>query len=449
VEKSQEINFDGIVGPSHNYGGLSFGNVASMHHKHFISNPKKAALQGLHKMRQLTELGLQQGVLPPQERPYLPFLHAVGFQGKKEFVIQQAWKEAPELLINCSSAASMWTANAATISPSADTADQKVHFTPANLISKLHRSFESETTTLVLRKIFSDPTYFIYHPPLPANADLADEVAANHTRFCRHYHEKGIELFVFGRHVFKKDAKQPLRFPARQTFEASQAIARLHGLSSEHIIWAQQNPDAIDQGVFHNDVISVGNQHVFFYHQQAFVDTSFVVRQIQEKVENLCQSPFFGIEVPSEAIPLEEAVKTYLFNSQLVTLPDGHMALIAPQECQDSETVRFYLSSLIQKQTPIKQVLYLNLRESMHNGGGPACLRLRVVLNEKERASCHPFIFLTDELHKALQYWIERHYREQLAPHDLADPLLLEETYVALDELTQLLKLGSIYSFQH
>ena len=53
MHTAREFNFDGLVGPSHNYAGLSFGNVASFSNVKSASNPKQAALQGLAKMRAL------------------------------------------------------------------------------------------------------------------------------------------------------------------------------------------------------------------------------------------------------------------------------------------------------------------------------------------------------------------------------------------------------------
>ena len=58
-----EANFDGLVGPTHNYAGLSVGNVASLNNAKNTSNPKQAAKQGLAKMKALADLGMVQGVL--------------------------------------------------------------------------------------------------------------------------------------------------------------------------------------------------------------------------------------------------------------------------------------------------------------------------------------------------------------------------------------------------
>ena len=258
-----EANFDGLVGPTHNYAGLSYGNVASTSHAGAVASPKKAALQGLAKMKALAALGLPQGVLPPQERPDVRLLHRLGFRGTDAEMIEKAAKSDPTLLAIASSASAMWTANAATVAPSLDTEDGKVHFTPANLIEKVHRAIEPETTRRVLRAIFAGPR-FVVHAPLPAASSLGDEGAANHTRLGPEVGAPGVHLFVYGREGLRGDRPAPTRFPARQTLEASRAVARLHRLPEGRAVFAQQSPAVIDQGVFHNDVIAVGHERVLF-----------------------------------------------------------------------------------------------------------------------------------------------------------------------------------------
>ncbi len=440
-----EVNFDGLVGPSHNYAGLSYGNVASLSHAYGVSNPRAAALQGLAKMQTLTGLGIPQGVLPPQERPDVHTLRRLGFSGGDARVIETAARQAPALLQALSSASSMWTANAATVSPSADSADGRVHFTPANLTNKFHRSIEHPTTARVLHAIFADERHFAHHPALPPGEWFSDEGAANHTRLCRAYGEPGIELFVHGRHARAEDQPRPLRFPARQTLEASQAVARLHGLAPERTMFIQQNPAVIDQGVFHNDVIAVGNANVLLFHRHAFLDTYQVIHNIRQRFGD---HELWFMEVHDEQVNVQEAVRTYLFNSQLVSLADGSMAIIAPEECRQNDRTRTCLEEIVAGPGPLKQMHYLDLRESMGNGGGPACLRLRVVLSEAERAAANPGVFLDPSLYQQLTAWVERHYRDRLNPEDLADPALLEESRAALDELTGLLGLGAVYPFQ-
>ncbi|ARS48340.1 N-succinylarginine dihydrolase [Ectopseudomonas mendocina] len=442
-----EMNFDGLVGPTHNYGGLSYGNVASQSNSQAISNPKEAAKQGLAKMKALMDMGFKQGVLAPQERPDVAALRRLGFTGSDPEVIARAAREAMPLLVASCSASSMWTANACTVSPSADTADARVHFTAANLNCKFHRSIEHPTTSRVLQAMFASQEHFAHHPALPAVSQFGDEGAANHTRFCKSYGEPGVEFFVYGRSAFDSRYPAPARYPARQTLEASQAVARLHGLSEEGVVYAQQNPAVIDQGVFHNDVIAVGNGEVLFYHQDAFLDTDKVLGELGSKLAGRGGN-FQAVCVPNSAVSVEDAVKSYLFNSQLLTRADGSMLLVVPEECRNNASVWRYLEQLTAGNGPIREVRVFDLKQSMQNGGGPACLRLRVALKEQELAAVNPGVVMSLELHDRLVAWVDKHYRDRLSEADLADPQLLIECRTALDELTQILKLGSVYPFQ-
>ncbi|MGJ7551717.1 N-succinylarginine dihydrolase [Pseudomonas alloputida] len=445
--KSYEVNFDGLVGPTHNYGGLSYGNVASQSNSQQGSNPREAARQGLAKMKALADMGFKQGVLAPQERPDVAALRRLGFSGSDAEVIQRAAKEAMPLLVASCSASSMWVANAATVSPSADTADGRVHFTAANLNCKYHRSIEHPTTSRVLAAMFNNEKHFAHHEALPAVAQFGDEGAANHTRFCREYGEAGVEFFVYGRSAFDSRYPAPQKYPARQTLEASQAVARLHGLSDDGVVYAQQNPAVIDQGVFHNDVISVGNGEVLFYHEDAFLETDAVLGQLQAKLASKGGN-FQAIRVPRVAVTVEDAVRSYLFNSQLLSRDDGSMLLVVPEECRNNERVWAYLSQLTAQGGAVKEVKVFDLKQSMQNGGGPACLRLRVALKESELAAVNPGVIMTVPLYDTLVQWVDKHYRDRLGEADLADPQLLLECRTALDELTQILKLGSVYPFQ-
>lgn len=443
--KQFEVNFDGLVGPTHNYAGLSYGNVASLNNASAESSPKQAAKQGLKKMKALADLGMIQGVLAPQARPDVDALRRLGFSGSDANVLQQAAKQAPAIFQACCSASSMWTANAATVSPSADTADGTVHFTPANLTNKYHRSLEPQVTGNILKATFANPNHFSHHTHLPDNEHFGDEGAANHTRLCREYGEKGVELFVYGRYAFDKSKPAPVKFPARQTLEASQAVARLHGLSDENVVFIQQNPDLIDQGVFHNDVISVGNQNVLFYHEQAFLDTDKAFAEIKHKYG---AGELHFIKVTTEQVSVQDAIKSYLFNTQLITLANGEMAIIAPTDCEENPAVSAYLNELVTLNTPIKHIRYHDVKQSMRNGGGPACLRLRVALNETELAAVNQSTMMNDAQFERLNNWVDKHYRDRLSVDDLRDVALLNESRTALDELTQLLKLGSVYPFQ-
>lgn len=440
---AREVNFDGLVGLTHHYAGLSFGNEASIKHQFRVSNPKLAAKQGLLKMKALSDTGFMQGVIPPQERPNVPLLRQLGFTGSDEQIVARAAKQAPDLLSAASSASSMWVANAATVSPSADSLDGKVHLTVANLNNKFHRACEAPTTERLLRAIFLDERYFSLHSALPQVAMFGDEGAANHNRLGGAYGEPSVQLFVFGR--VEASAEQiPARYPARQTQQASRAVARLNQVNPKLLVFAQQNPDVIDRGVFHNDVIAVSNHHVLFCHEQAFLHQYDLYQLLRKKVPG-----FMPIEVPDHRVSVEDAVSSYLFNSQLLSREDGSMMLILPEEARQHPGVWRYLNELIALDNPVSELKVFDLRESMANGGGPACLRLRVVLNEAEQQALNPAVMMNDVLFEKLNLWVDRWYRDRLTQADLADPLLLREGREALDELTHILELGSVYPFQY
>ena len=444
MQPIREFNFDGLIGPTHNYAGLSYGNMASAKHKRKASSPRQAALQGLAKMKAMSDLGIGQAILPPLRRPRLEFLRELGFEGTEKQLIEQSHAVAPALLATCYSASNMWTANAATVSPSNDCADNRLHLTPANLSSTLHRSIEHPSISRLLKVIFKDEQHFAVHPALPSQAGLRDEGAANHTRLCpANFHDSiaGLEIFVYGVDPLNQNSAAPKTFPARQTKLASESIARLHQLAPENTIFLQQNPDAIDAGVFHNDVIAVGNQNVLLCHEFSFVDQANQLQRICDRFQNNFQQPLHVIEFSSAELPLSSAVESYFFNSQLVTRPDGGMTMVAPLESKNIRSAQQSIHRLIAEDNPVDQVHFFDLRQSMNNGGGPACLRLRVAMSEAEIAAMHQGVLFTDRLHGQLVDWVEQHYRKKLSDADLCDPSLPGEVHRALVELAKILDL--------
>ncbi|HVE48536.1 MAG TPA: N-succinylarginine dihydrolase [Casimicrobiaceae bacterium] len=435
-----DVNFDGIPGPTHNYAGLAEGNLAAARNANLMANPREAALQGLAKMRALATRGYAQAVLPPHERPYVPALRELGFHGSDVEIIARAARDAPRLLASASSAAAMWAANAATVSASSDANDGRVHFTPANLVSHFHRSIEADTTMRVLRAIFADESRFVVHDPLPSAMQLGDEGAANHMRLFAD--GRAIDVFVYGRS--NNGGQQPMRFHARQAREASEAIARRHGLQSTRFLFAQQRPDVIDAGVFHNDVIAVSYGHVLLCHERAYVQQEDVVAACR----NALGPTFMPIIVTDADVPLDDAVTTYLFNSQLLPRDDGSLLLVTPGDVNEHARVRAYIERLVASGGPVTETIAFDLRQSMRNGGGPACLRLRVPLADDECNAISARVMLDEGLAVEIERWIRAHYRDRLAPADLADPALLDESRRALDELTRLLRLPSLYRFQ-
>jgi succinylarginine dihydrolase len=465
----REFNFDGLVGPTHNYAGLSHGNVASLTHAGQAANPRAAALQGLGKMRFVAALGVGQAVLPPHERPSLRTLRRLGYRGQDEEVIARAARD-PDLgdfpLRLASSAAAMWTANAATTVPAADAADGKLHIAPANLSAMFHRSIEVETTARVLRAVFGDQERFEVHDPLPATSHFADEGAANHTRL---FAASGLEqekaapglrpqasgtavpgsaahIFAWGRRAFggPSPAGEPAKFPARQTREASQALARLLQCDPARALFPQQHPAGIDAGAFHTDVVAVGSGNVLLLHEWAFVDH----QPLLERLRVLLGGDLHAYVASERELPIASAVAAYPFNSQLLTLPDGSMTIVAPLESREDRHARGYLERVVQSGGPVKSVHHIDLRQSMENGGGPACLRLRVVLSDSDRAAVQARVFWDEPLGAELESWVRRHYRDRLVAADLADPQLTRDNLTALDELTGILRLGSVYDFQ-
>lgn len=442
-----ELNMDGLVGPSHHYAGLSEGNIASTTNALRVANPAAAALQGIDKMRLLHRMGIKQAILPPHQRPNLHLLHQLGFTGTPSEQIAKAMRADPMLLSACYSASSMWTANAATVSSSTDTKDGRIHFTAANLVSNLHRHQEASFSHQLLNHLFANQQYFTHHQVLPNTLITSDEGAANHSRLCANHANPAISLFVYGKQALKsiQTAPAPKRFPARQTLEASQSIARSHQLDPNHVVFACQNPVAIDEGVFHNDVIAVANEHLLLIHEDAFLNQQDVFAQLRAKAA----FPLQIIEVSRKELCVADAVKSYLFNSQIITLPDHGMAIIAPAECEHNIAIKAFIDNLLTSKTnPINQVHYLDLKQSMRNGGGPACLRLRIPLYENELSAMHQGILATDLLLDTLSNWVIKHYRTELHVTDLADPALINECFTALDELTSILNIGPIYPFQ-
>jgi len=438
--QAREVNFDGLVGPTHHYAGLSSGNLASEAHAGEVSNPRAAALQGLAKMRFVAGLGVGQAILPPQPRPDLSLLRRLGFEGSDGNVLARARRAAPDLLSAASSASAMWAANAATVAPSSDSEDSRVHLVPANLGTMLHRSIEAVATTHVLACIFADERYFCVHDPVPASDWTTDEGAANH---CRLATDLGaVHLFGWGRARGTK--RKPTQRPARQAREASEAVARLLKLSQVRTVFWQQAPAGIDAGAFHSDVLCVGNDSFLMLHERAFLDHEALVAELRLRLGGELDVFVAG----ERELPIHEAVAAYPFNSQLVTLPGGGMAIVAPREAEQSDAARHFLERVVSEPSPVNELHYVDVNDSMHNGGGPACLRLRVRLEPHEEKALGGRVLWNGPLHEKLVKCVSTRYRDIVTLDDLADPEFVNECRTALDELTDILGLGSVYDFQ-
>lgn len=434
----REYNFDGIVGPTHHFGGLSWGNLASTRHAGQVGNPRAAALEGLEKMRFVASLGVGQAVLPPQPRPPLGLLDRLGYGGDVGVALARAFNDSPEHVSRWFSASAMWTANAATVFPSSDAADGRLHLLVANLSAMPHRSLEPPDTYRVLARVFDDRNHFVVHQALPAY--LGDEGAAN--QLTLRTHSAAVQLLTWGKRF--DDPTSSAKFAARQAREASQAVLRLGQVPSTRGLLWQQSPFGIDAGAFHTDVLAVSHRHVLLLHEDAFVDPDGLLRELERRLG----SEFRYCLATNSELSVHDAVASYPFNSQLVTVADGSLALIAPSEAHSSDPARRFLERAQEEIVELQHVHYVQVNSSMKNGGGPACLRLRVMLTEAERAAIGARVFFDDALYEELKAWICKYYRTELRLDDFRDPALIEETYGALDELTQLLELGSVYRFQ-
>lgn len=406
-----EVNFDGLIGPSHNYAGLSPGNLAATRNSGAVSQPRAAALQGIAKMRANLALGLTQGILLPHARPDRPWLDALA---------TTYTDAAPHLQAQALSASSMWAANAATVSPAPDTADGRCHLTVANLVTMPHRSHEWPGTLAQLRLAFANDAFRV-HGPVPA--PFGDEGAANHMRLCPEHDAAGVEIFVYG------VSGGP--FPARQHREASGAVARRHRLDPARTLFVQQSEEAIAAGAFHNDVVAVANGRVLFAHEQAFADKDGFyadLRRLLPEVEI--------VEVPASAVSLADAISSYLFNAQLVTLPSGETALILPTEARDTPSVWTWLQAHVAGNGPIRHLEVVDVRQSMANGGGPACLRLRVVADP---ATIDPRFLVDAEKLDRIAALVEAHWPETIAQDEIGDPALIARIEAARTALFGLL----------
>jgi succinylarginine dihydrolase len=415
-----EINFDGIIGPSHNYAGLSPGNIASANNAGAVSSPRAAALQGVEKMRANLRLGLPQGFFMPLDRPNMAWLYGLAAD------MQSA---EPHIRAAAFSASAMWAANAATVSPAPDCLDGRCHLSAANLLTMAHRSHEWTGTAAQLRVAFADANQFAVHDAV--TPPYGDEGAANHMRMCVSHDQPGIEIFVYG--------KTGGPFPARQHIESSKAIARAHQLDPAKTIFIQQSERAIAGGAFHNDVVAVANEQVLFTHEAAFENPDAAYAEIRAAMPSA-----EIIIVPENRVSLSDAVQSYLFNAQLVTLPNAQgMALILPMEAQENGNVWGWLQEMIAGNGPIRKLVPVNVRESMANGGGPACLRLRVVADP---ATIDPRFIADETKLDVIAEVIAQYWPEHIAPDELDSPALVQTVQSAraallkVCGLTELLK---------
>ncbi len=426
MDKFIEINCDGLAGPNYNYGGLTMDNISSKSHRYELSYPKATAIQGLNKMKAIMDFGLIQVIIPPILRPDWTALYNMGLKGSHNDIIRSA---SLDQLISVYSSSNMWTANSATISPSPDTKDNKLHITIANLVNNFHRSLEPKFSYSLFTKLFHSDSIIIHKPLM----SFADEGSANHLRLCNDHGQKAIEVFVYG---YSSDNDKPV---GRQSKEASEEVIHNHNVKDSLLV--RQNPDVIDKGVFHNDVIALSHLNILIIHEMAFANQAKVLADLKDNsTVNLNI-----IEISNTDLPIDMAVKTYFFNGQLFHNANSELCLILPNECKDNKYIDKLLNRL-RNSIDLKRIVYVDLKGSMLNGGGPGCLRLRIVISEDQLDNIHKGVVLTHNLYNELLSWIDFYYRDELRIEDLKNPILAKESKLALRDLAYLLKLEDLYS---
>lgn len=439
TDETIEVIFVGLPGPTHNYGGLSADNVASSKNRGQVSSPQLAAKQALDLARLLISLGIPTAILPPQQRPFMPLLYQ-HFTGEREEVIVQAAEEKPELLEKASSSSAMWVANAATVTPGVDAEDGQLHLTAANLYTNLHRRIEAQDTYKVLTQVFEPVPDSVVHAPLPET--LPDEGAANHMRLAPAHGKKGLHVFIYG-----KDGSASDVGTARQSKAAFEAIIKAHYLPDEQKILVKQNPEVIQHGVFHNDVIAISHENFLLAHEEAYAGGMNDFSRIENAYLALHpDSRLHTLVIRSSQLSVEEAVHTYVFNSQIVSRKEGGMTLIAPTEVQElfgGKAMKILEAIRDDATNPIREICTIDLRQSMLNGGGPACLRLRAPMAMHQFAAMkeHTGVVADEKMLKELQRIVEAHYPMQLPPRDIKDPALYQACQSFLTRLSQLMQI--------
>ncbi len=433
----EELQLDGIIGPTHHFGGLGVGNVASLQSRWRPSHPRSAALEGCSKMDRVAALGVPQFFLPPLARPDWSFLARVGFAGGRSEVLKRCGAEYPQLLSAAYSSSFMWTANAATTAPASDTTDGKARAVIANLCSSLHRGMEADGRHAQLAAILYGRAGIEVESGLPSVNPLRDEGAANHMRLCgpsRHSQKAGLHVFVHEPVVISEQTVAP-KYASRQGSLASRVVASRLRLPESHCVFLEQTQAAIDFGVFHNDVIATSHRNVLIYHRDAFVDSDRAVEEICSRFRHLIGEELIALEVSRRALPLEEAVRTYLFNSQIVTRSDEAMQMVCPEQCRDSDATQQLIHGWIgDPSIPIAGVDYVPLSESMANGGGPACLRLRWTDSDGRLASAMQRYRWSEENSERVRAWITKGYAECLTFDDFTRIEFAEHATNAIEQ---------------
>ena len=430
-----EVNIDGMIGPSHHFGGLGVENKASELNRSQASSPRSAALQGLAKMELLASYGIPQFYLPPPVRPAWKWLESLGYCGDKACVLRDCYQEQPTLLSAAYSSAFMWTANAASVSCGSDTRSKRAKIKLANLNANLHRSIEESERLPQLERMFEAVEHVDVLRGLSSSRPLSDEGAANVMRFFSRVGAGGVYAFVYGNEAAEsresednsKKADGKRRRQPRQTRMASAMVARSLDLEPGDCFLIQQTSDAIDAGVFHNDVIATSHENLLFYHELAFHNSEEAVAGIKKRFLEKTGEKLEACLVESSDLRLDDAVDTYLFNSQICTDIDGGWRMFVPENCNQSESVQRTLERLQAQYPRLVSIDYCPLAESMRNGGGPACLRLRISLTPSQIDQIPASMRISLSTLSQLRKLVETEYPEKVEPSDFVNPDFAEQ----------------------
>src|SRR6056297_3662393 len=427
-----EVQIDRLVGPTHHFGGLGVGNVASQLHAGEVSNPAAAARQGLEKMRLVAGYGVPQWILPPQPRPHLDLLESAGFQGSNEDALAATLQQAPKLLSAAMSSSAMWMANAATVTVNPEL---QIVLTIANLDASVHRAIEPSRSQQDLERILPLPCRLL--SPLIGGAAMRDEGAANHMRLSDRQLIRSIDVLVYG-----DQEPMPSRHWPRQTRHCCESIARRHGLPPQNVFLLKQHPRAIDAGAFHNDVVAMSHQNLLIRHQWAYAESDAQMQQIERRFKEVSGRKLIRIEVPDQTLSLQDAVETYLFNSQIISPAeaDRKPVLIAPVEVQQHQAASQLVDSWCSATGIFERVEFVDLGQSMFGGGGPACLRLRVPMPASQIAAMPAASRWSDQLDERLQQIIDETYPSSVRLSDLCDSELIAQAHRAQQQLAAALR---------
>jgi succinylarginine dihydrolase len=257
---------------------------------------------------------------------------------------------------------------------------------------------------------------------LPSSQPLRDEGAANHMRLCGSGNNRNRAVHVFVHEpASESDSLSPLRYVSRQSVVASHHVSRKLTLAEEKCVFIEQSQRAINAGVFHNDVIATSHGNLLLCHELAFTNTPQSIERMSEKYRQVVGEELICEIVTESMLPIEESVRSYLFNSQILSKSDGSFHLLCPSECGESERVRTVIEGwLASESNPISSVETIGVQESMSNGGGPACLRLRLDVDEEQVSQLEPRWRFTPERHSEIARWIDNYYPARLCIDDLA-----------------------------